>query len=150
MSMYGTIGTSTPEMLLAKPYDADIIGIPCEPGNGTVKRGTIMYRKASGLWAPAASANVVTSNLLAILDETVDTTGRTIPGATTTTTIAEDARAYRSGHFVWGKVTLANDGTVTAAHAVVLARQGIVFDHMVETAVFDNTVTTQNPAQDET
>lgn len=140
MSMYETIGTSTPETLLAKAYGADIIGIPCQPGNGIVKRGTIMYRTASGLWAPAATANVVTTNALAILDETVDTTGREIPGEDETTlTVAEDARAYRSGHFVWGKVTLANDGTVTQAHAIVLMRQGIVFDQMVSTAAFDNT-----------
>lgn len=140
MALYETIGTSTPEVLLAKPYDADVIAIPCQPGNGIVKRGTIMYRTATGLWAPAATGNVVTTNLLAILDETVNTTGRVIPGEDDATlTVAEDARAYRSGHFVWGKVTLANDGTVTAAHAVVLARQGIVFDQMVGTAAFDNT-----------
>lgn len=140
MSMFETIGTNDPKYLLAKPYDADVIGIPMQPGNGTVKRGTIVYRTETGLWAPAATGNVVTTNALAILDETVDTTGRVIPGEDDATlTIAEDARAFRSGHFVWGKVTLANDGTVTQAHAITLMRQGIVFDQMVSTAAFDNT-----------
>ena len=45
MSMYEVIGTNNPEYLLADPQGADIIAIPCEPGNGMVKRGTGMYRK---------------------------------------------------------------------------------------------------------
>lgn len=39
MSMYEVIGTNNPEYLLADPQGADIIAIPCEPGNGVVKRG---------------------------------------------------------------------------------------------------------------
>lgn len=136
MSLYEVIGTNNPSYLLAKPDNADVIGIPMEPGNGTVKRGTIVYRKASGLWAPAALANAVITNQLAILDETVDTTG--LVGEEKT--VAEDARAFRGGHFVKGKVTLASDATVTAAVEVVLRAQGMVFDQMVSTATFDNTV----------
>ena len=136
MSLYETIGTNNPSYLLAKPDNADVIGIPMEPGNGIVKRGTIVYRKDSGLWAPAAAANAIITNQLAILDETVDTTGL----ATEDATIAEDARAFRGGHFVSGKVTLALAAAVTAAVEVVLREQGMVFDQMVSTATFDNTV----------
>ena len=73
MSMYEVIGTNNPEYLLADPQGADIIAIPCEPGNGVVKRGTVMYRKESGMDAPAATSNVTASNMLVVLDESVDT-----------------------------------------------------------------------------
>lgn len=137
MSLYETIGTNNPSYLLAIPTGADVFGIPMEPGNDIVKRGTIVYRKASGLWAPAAAANAVITNQLAVLDETVDTTGLVSGNKT----IAEDARAYRAGTFIRGKVTLASDAAVTAAVEVVLREQGIVFDQIVSTATFDNTVT---------
>lgn len=39
MNLYETIGKSNPTYLLADPEGADAIGIPCEPGNGTVARG---------------------------------------------------------------------------------------------------------------
>lgn len=135
MALYETIGTNNPSYLLADPIGADVFGIPMEPGNGTVKRGTIVYRTATGLWAPAAAANAVITNQLAVLDETVDTTGL----ETDEVTIAEDARAYRAGTFIKGKVTLASDAPVTAAVEVVLRAQGIVFDQMVSTSTFNNT-----------
>lgn len=136
MSLYEIIGSNNPTYLLADPKDSDVISVPCEPGNGIVKRGTILYRKDTGLWAPAAAANAVATNQLAVLDETVDTTGV----ATASATIAEDARAYRAGHFIRGRVTLASDAAVTAAAEVVLRAQGIVFDQMVGTGTFNNTV----------
>lgn len=135
MSLYEIIGRNNPAYLLADPIGADVIAIPCEPGNGIVKRGTIVYRKDTGLWAPAAADNAIAANQLAVLDETVDTTGAQSAGAT----IAEDARAYRAGHFVKGKVMLKNDDAVTAAVEVVLRTQGIVFDQMAGTGTFDNT-----------
>ena len=98
MSMYEVIGTNNPEYLLADPQGADIIAIPCEPGNGMVKRGTVMYRKESGMYAPAATSNVTASNMLVVLDESVDTDENMA--------VAEDARAYRAGRLVYGKVTL--------------------------------------------
>lgn len=136
MSMYEIVGKNNPTYLLADPQGADVIAIPCEPGNGTVKRGTVMFRKATGLWAPAATENAVITNQLAVLDETVDTTG--VDGGTAT--IAEDAKAYRSGRFIRGKVTLANDAEVTAAAEVVLRAQGIVLNQMAGTGTFNNTV----------
>lgn len=128
--MYQTIGTNNPAYLLADPQGADVIAIPCEPGNGTVKRGTIMYRKSSGMYAPAATGDVVTTNSLVVLDEEVNTDA--------SLTIAEDARAYRAGRLISGKVTLKSDGTVTAAHALVLRKQGIVLDGMMANGAFAN------------
>lgn len=136
MSMYEVIGTNNPTYLLADPQGCDKIAIPCKPGNGIVKRGTLMVRESTGLWKPAATGDIVNTNQIVVLDETVDTTG-VVNG---NKTIAEDAAAYRAGRFVRGKVTLANDGVVTAAHEVILRMQGIVFDNMVSTATFNNTV----------
>ena len=138
MSLYEKIGTNNPSYLLADPQGADVIAIPCEPGNGIVKRGTIMYRKETGLWAPAAAENAISANQMAVLDETVNTAGVAATGAT----IAEDARAYRAGRFIRGKVTLASDASVTASVEVVLRTQGIVFNQMVGSGTFDNTVNT--------
>lgn len=138
-NIYDTIGTTEKTNLLSDPIGADRINVPCEPGSGIIKRGTILYRKASGLWAPAATANIVNTNQFAILDETVTTDDTPAAGDTA---VAEDALAFRAGRFIVGAVTLANDGTVTEAHKVVLARQGIVFDHKVESAEFENSVTT--------
>ncbi len=130
MSMYEVIGKNNPEYLLADPQGADVIAIPCEPGNGTVKRGTVMYRKASGMYAPAAGANVTAENLLAVLDESVDTDANMA--------VAEDARAYRGGRLIYGRVTLANDAALSAANIAVLRGQGVVFDQMDTADVFAN------------
>lgn len=134
MSLYDTIGEKTYAELLADGRNAETIAINMEPGNGTVKRGTVVYRKETGFWAAAAVENAVDTNQLAVLDETVDTTGIQVGGSTTSAV----ARAFRSGNFVSGKVTLAGDAAVTAAAAVVLRKQGIVFDQMVGGAAFDN------------
>lgn len=131
--LYGKIGEITPEILLGDPAGAEVIAVPCEPGNGIVKRGTILYRKSSGMYAPAATGDVVITNELVVIDEAVNTDANMV--------IAEDARAYRSGRFVKGKVTLKNDGTVTAAHEVVLRAMGITFKPMQKT---DNEYTNIN------
>ena len=130
MSMYEVIGKNDPEYLLSDPQCADVIAISCEPGNGVVKRGTVMYRKTSGMYAPAASANVTASNMLAVLDESVDTDANKA--------IAEDARAYRGGRLIYGKVTLANDAALSAANIAALRGQGIVLDQMDTAAAFAN------------
>lgn len=132
MNMYEVIGTNNPEYLLADPEGADLISIPCEPKNGTIKRGTVVYRKASGMYAPAAAANVVSTNMLAVLDETVDTDANE--------TVAEDARAFRGGRLIYSKVFLTGDVALTAANIVVLRGEGIVFDQMDTAAEFKNTI----------
>ena len=52
--------------------------------------------------------------------------------------VAEDARAYRAGRLIYGKVTLAAGAALTAANLLVLRKQGLVFDRMEETGTFDN------------
>ena len=126
MSPYSVIGKSTPGSLLADPQGADMIAIPCTPGNGIVKRGTVMYREDSGMYAPATSAECVTTKYLAVLDETVDTSADA--------KVAEDARAYRAGRMLHGKVTLKNDAKLDAAAILVLRKQGITFGQMTDTA----------------
>ncbi|MCE5342215.1 MAG: InlB B-repeat-containing protein [Eubacteriales bacterium] len=130
-SMFGTVGTYNPEYLLSGPEGAQAIAIPCEPGNGTLARGQIMYRKSSGMYAPAGTGQMSASYNLVVLDEAVDTNA--------SLTIAEDARAYRAGRMIRGKLILASGATLTAAHALVLRQQGIVLDVMDDAdATFDN------------
>ena len=121
--LYGVIGEKEYTQLLADPQGADIISIPCMPGNGKIPRGTVMYRGATGLWSPAASAQISTSYMLAVLNEDVDTGSTISAGA-----VAEDAAAFRSGCFVDGMVFLASKASLTDAHKVVLKLNGIVFD----------------------
>ena len=122
--LYDVIGTNNPAYLLADPQGADVIAIPCEPGNGSLARGQIMYRKISGMWAPAATGNILITNMLAVLDEAVDTDANE--------TVAEDAKAFRAGRLIASKLILASSGTLTAAHKIVLRAQGIYLDVMDE------------------
>lgn len=135
--LYGVIGSRSYANLLADPQGADVIAIPCEPGNGEIKAGTVMYRKSTGLYAPAESGQISTSYQLVVLKEDVDT-GTTVPAGA----VAEDAAAYRAGCFIDGAVVLKNNGTVTDAHKVVLRLEGIVFDKKEETGTFDNSTVT--------
>ena len=137
-NMYGVVGTSTPDYLLNDPQGAKKIAIPCKPGNGDIKRGTVMYREETGFWSPAASANVVNTNMLAILNEDVATGAAPAAGVTA---IAADAAAFIAGDFIDGRVTLASDAALTDAHKVVLRQQGIVFSKTEKAAEFNNTVT---------
>jgi len=136
--IYDVIGTSTPVNLLADPQGADKITIPCEPGNGDIPAGTLMYRKASGLWAPAAAAQVVNTNQLAVLKEAVASGSAPASGVTA---VAEDGLAYRAGCFIDGVVKLAAGAALTDANKVILRQQGIVFDKKESTTTFTNTVT---------
>jgi len=132
-ALYGVVGTSNPDYLLSDPQGADVIAIPCTPGKGVVKRGTVMFRESNGMWSPAASANISTSYMLAVLNQDVDTDANPA--------VAEDAAAYRAGRFINGRVKYDNSGTLTAltdAHKIVLRMQGIVFDMANNAAGFDN------------
>ena len=120
--LYKKIGEKNYEKLLADPQGADVIAIPCEPGNGTIPRGTVMYRKSTGLWAPAADGQVSTSYMLAVLNEEMETGENVTPGA-----IAEDAAAYRAGRFIDGCVKLAAGAALSVANKIVLRLQNIVF-----------------------
>lgn len=136
--LYSVAGTKVYTNLLADPQGADIIAVPVEPGNGDIAVGTLLYRKSSGLWAPAATANVVVTNQLAVLKEAIASGTAPASGVTVT---AEDAAAYRAGIFVDGAVTLAAGAALTDAHKAVLRQQGIVFDKKESTTDFTNTVT---------
>ncbi len=135
--LYTTIGSRTYTNLLADPQGADVIAIPCEPGNGDLPAGTVMYRKSTGLYAPAESGQISTSYMLAVLKENIDTGNTVAAGA-----VAEDAAAYRAGCFVDGAVVLKNNASLTEAHKVVLRLAGIVFDEKESTGTFDNSTVT--------
>lgn len=133
MSLYKKIGESNPTYLLSDPQGADKIAISCTPGNGVINRGTLMYREDTGMYAPATAADVVATKSLVVLDETVDTDANA--------SIAEDAAAYRAGRMITGKVLLKDGSTPDAAAALVLRQQGIVLNHMMDTAPdFNNEV----------
>ena len=138
MSLYESIGTSTPEKLLAKT-DGVAITVNLTPGSGTIKRGTVIYKVANtGLWSPAAADQAVITNQLAIIDEEVDAAGTAATGKT----IAATARAYIEGTFVDGTVKLTSNESLTAAVKTVLRAQGIKFAPVVGGASFENSVTT--------
>ena len=135
MSLYQVIGTHTPDWLLADPQGGEAIAIPCTPGKGTVKRGTVMFREANGMYSPAAAADAVDGKYLVILNEDVDTNANA--------TIAEDASAYRAGRFIEGRVTLASNAALTDAIKLTLRKQGIVFVQKDGTTTFNNEVSNQ-------
>lgn len=136
--LYKVIGTSGYSNLLADPQGADLISVPCEPGNGELKTGTLLYRKSNGLWAPAATSQVSTSYQLAVLKEDIDTGASVGVGA-----VAEDAAVYRAGRFIDGAVIYYNTSAseyqaIDAAGKLVLRHFGIVFNVTEAAAAFDN------------
>ena len=136
--LYDVIGKSGYDQLLADPQGADVISIPCKPGSGSIKRGTVMYREDSGLWSPASDAEVTAEKQLAVLNEAVE--AGDAPGAEETAT-APEAAAYRAGRFVAGRVTLKSDAALSEANKVILRQQGIVFNVKESAGTFDNKVT---------
>ena len=121
-NLYEVVGSKSYANLLADPQGADVIAIPCEPGNGSIPAGTVMYRKSSGLYAPAENGQISTSYQLVVLKEDVDTGDTVAPGA-----VAEDAAAFRAGRFIDGAVVLKSNGSLSDANKVVLRLMGIVF-----------------------
>ena len=133
--MYTTIGKWEPSYLLSDPQGAQVISIPCMPGNGIIQRGQIMKRGNDGMYTPAAAADITSSNHLVVVDEVVDTTADA--------TIAADARAYRAGRMIESKLLL-TDGELTADHKLVLRQQGILTDVLMEDASeFNNSTSTE-------
>ena len=136
--LYKTVGSTGYDQLLADPQGADVITISCEPGNGVITRGTLMYTKATKMYAPAAAAQAVDTNMLVVLNENVDTGNTPAKGETAT---AEDAAAYRAGRFIDGRVKLAANAALTDAIKVTLRKQNIVFNTKESTSTVDNKVT---------
>jgi len=133
--LYEVIGAKSYANLLYDPEGADVIAIPMLPGEGVVPAGAIVKRNSStGLWEPAGTSDISTSNQLAIMKEAIDT------GAPSST-LALDGAAYRAGCFVDGVAKYDNSGTwtdITAAHKVVLRLQNIVFKAKEGTGTIDN------------
>ena len=125
MNMFETIGVNEPTYLLADPQGADVIAIPVAAGKGVVARGTVVFRNAEGAYEAATAADVIATKFLAVIDESVDTSAEQNN---------EDAKAYRAGRLIAGKVVLKDGSAVTAAQAIVLRAQGIVLDQMVKEA----------------
>ena len=135
VNLFENLGNSPVTYLEAGGGEA--IAVSMEPGSGTVKRGTVIYRKSSGLYAAAASGNIATDNNLAVLREDVDI------GASAT--IAPAASAYISGKLLAKYVVLSDGETnLSAAQALILRKQGIVlypFDDLTKADTeFDNMV----------
>ena len=134
--MYQTIGRNDPTYLLADPSICEKVAIPVEPGNGQVARGTVMYRKANGMFTAATASDATAANYLVVIDEDVDTEADA--------RVAEAAAAYRMGAVIRAKVLLKDGGPVTEAVALALRQQGIRLDPMDDWAegenVFDNTI----------
>lgn len=126
MNMFETIGVNNPAYLLADPQGVDVIAIPCEKGKGVIARGTVVFRNAAGAWEAAAASDVAATNMLAVIDESVDTSASNEAN--------EDAKAFRAGRLIAGKVVLKDGSAVNAAQAIILRTQGIVLDQMVEEA----------------
>lgn len=117
-NMYSVVDTFDFTYLCADPKDADVISVPVKPGNGVVNRGTVLFRGTNGQYEPAATGDVIATNNLVVLNETVDTSG----------SVAEIAAVYRAGRLIGSKVTLAAGAALTEAHKVVLRAQGIKLD----------------------
>lgn len=133
--LYKNIGQSVPETLEAG--GGKTIAVSMEPGNGTVKHGTVLYQKESGLYAPAAAANVITGNSLVVLRDDTDTDA--------SATVAAPAAVYISGELLAKDVVLSDGETnLNAAQAHVLRKQGIIlapFDDLkAADEIADNTV----------
>ena len=133
--LYKNLGQSANETLEAG--GGKQIAVSLEPGHGTVKHGTVLYRKSSGLYAPAAAGNITENDNLVVLVTDTDTD--------TSLTVAEAAAAYISGELLAKDVVLSDGETnLTAAQALILRKQGIVlypFDDLkAADVVYDNTV----------
>lgn len=124
--LYDKVGEHKPSYLLADPTGAEKVSVSVSPVEGTIKRGTILYRGADSLYKAAEAANITATSYLVVLDEDV-----TIESGET---VAPTAAAYRAGRLVRSKVTVGGTTAVTAAQEVVLRGQGIVLSLLAEDA----------------
>jgi len=131
MSLYKDYGENKVGELLYDVRGTEKIGVPLTPGQGTIARGTVIYRASTGMWNAAAAGDVVNTNMLAVLNTETDTDADK--------TISEDADAYRQGRFIDGKVTLKDAAELSDDNKVVLAYQGITFGREIENDTFNNT-----------
>ena len=120
-TLYGTLGQSEVKDLLVG--EGKPVAVNLEPGSAVIPYGTLIYRKSSGLYAPAAAGQISDSYNLLVLANDAD--------VTTNAGIAIAAKAYERGCFKAGTVKKSDgsDGyeAVSAAEAIVLRDFGITF-----------------------
>ena len=137
VNLYENLGKSTDSPLETAGVGFDTASVSLEPGHGTVKRGTVLYRKSGALYAPAAAANIDSANQLAVLREDVNTDE--------SATVAALGDVIVAGGLLAEYVLLADGSKLTAAQALILRQQGIVlkpYDALDGSApVADNTAT---------
>ena len=137
VNLYENLGKSTDSPLETAGVGFDTASVSLEPGHGTVKRGTVLYRKSGALYAPAAAANIDSANQLVVLREDVDTDA--------SATVAALGDVIVAGGLLAEYVLLSDGSKLTAAQALILRQQGIVlkpFDALDGTApIADNTAT---------
>jgi len=131
VNLYENLGKSTDSPLETAGMPFDTASVSMEPGHGTVKRGTVLYRKAGVLFAPAAAENILITNELAVLREDVNTDE--------SATVAALADVITAGSLLAGRVVLADgETTLNSAQALILREQGIAlkpFDDLNAAAV---------------
>lgn len=128
-NLYKSIKSET-KNLLSDPQDAYLISIPCEPGNGDIPTGTVMYRAESGLYKPASSEEISGEVALAILKDGVSTGDAAKSGA-----VACEAAAYRAGRFLDGSVYYKGKGEVPVAD---LSNDTVTADKVIAGYTFHN------------
>ncbi len=137
VNLYENLGKSTDSPLETAGVGFDTASVSLEPGNGTVKRGTVLYRKSGALYAPAAAANILNTNQLVVLREDVDTDA--------SATVAALGDVIVAGGLLAEYVLLSDGSKLNAAQALILRQQGIVlkpYDALDGSApVADNTAT---------
>lgn len=137
VNLYQNLGKSTDSPLETAGVGFDTASVSLEPGHGTVKRGTVLYRKSAALYAPATADNILTTNQLVVLREDVDTEE--------SATVAALGDVIVAGGLLAEYVTLSDGTNLNAAQALILRKQGIVlkpYDALDGTAPeADNTAT---------
>lgn len=133
-NLFETVGTMKVSQLLADASGAVREAIVLAPGNGNVTRGTVLIQDADGFYAPAASADIAPTALMAIADGDVET-------GTVATGVGLTLAAYKKGTFLARHVKLKADAALTAANKAVLSNVGLMLKESIsesgEYNVFD-------------
>ena len=107
-----------PNSIFASGAGARAIAIAVAAGEGSLKRGSILVRDTDNTYKFAATADVVATNNLVILDEDLET-------GSDNTQMATVSRGWSSGVFMSGKLILKSNGALTAANMAALSNMGI-------------------------
>ena len=116
VNLYQNLGKSADSPLETAGVGFDTASVSLEPGHGVVKRGTVLYRKSAALYAPAAAANILNTNQLAVLREDVDTDE--------SATVAALGDVIVAGGLLAQYVLLSDGSNLSAAQALIAALSG--------------------------